>query len=71
APSDALIPDTEQEGIGLSNTRARLRRMYGDAQDLTIFRQERQFEVRIRIPMQSRMSDVREQGEEYARPYRG
>ncbi len=71
APSDALIPGTEQEGIGLSNTRARLHRMYGDNQDLTIFRFDRQFEVRIRMPIESRISHVCEQGDEHARPYRG
>ncbi|HEX8255374.1 MAG TPA: histidine kinase, partial [Thermoanaerobaculia bacterium] len=45
--------ETMREGIGLSNTRARLRQLYGDAFALDVERRESGFRARLTIPFRS------------------
>ena len=51
-------PDSEliltHTGVGLSNTRARLRKLYGDAQELLLLNVEGGFEVRVTVPFHVR-----------------
>lgn len=62
----ALSPP--REGVGLSNTRSRLRRMYGGRQQISLFRPAGGgLEVRIVIPFETFSEPARQLEESYAR----
>lgn len=44
----------EREGVGLANTRARLRQIYGDDHDFALTNLERGLEVRMELPFEER-----------------
>jgi signal transduction histidine kinase len=61
-----------REGVGLSNTRSRLRRMYGDRQQIALVRPaEGGLEVRIVIPYETFSDSARQLVESHARPHSG
>ncbi len=61
-----------REGVGLTNTRGRLRRLYGDRQQITMVHPAGGgLEVRIVIPFETEAKDVRLLEESHARAHSG